>query len=72
MRVVFLTHYYAPERGAPQTRLRETTAGLRSLGIESSVVTAHRTIPLDRSSTDGASSGPAATGSTGSRCGACR
>ena len=39
MRVVFLTHFYAPERGAPQTRLRETIAGLRSLGIESAVVT---------------------------------
>lgn len=39
MRVAILTHYYAPERGAPQTRLRETIAGLRSLGIESTVVT---------------------------------
>src|SRR5436190_11451570 len=39
MRVVFLTHFYAPERGAPQTRIRETIAGLHSLGITSNVVT---------------------------------
>jgi glycosyltransferase involved in cell wall biosynthesis len=39
LRVVFLTHYYAPERGAPQTRLRETINGLREHQIESSVVT---------------------------------
>jgi len=39
MRVVFLTEYYPPERGAPQTRLRETIAGLRDLGFECSVVT---------------------------------
>jgi glycosyltransferase involved in cell wall biosynthesis len=39
MRVVFVTHYYAPERGAPQTRLGETIAGLRGHGIESTVVT---------------------------------
>ena len=39
MNVVFLTHYYGPERGAPQTRLSETIAGLQSLGINCCVIT---------------------------------
>ena len=39
MRVAFLTQYYAPERGAPQTRLRETVAGLLRLGVEATVIT---------------------------------
>ncbi len=39
MRVAFLTQYYPPERGAPQTRLRETIAGLRALGVEATVIT---------------------------------
>ncbi len=32
MRILFITHYFAPELGAPQTRLRETAIGLRELG----------------------------------------
>ena len=48
MRVVFLTHFYAPERGAPQTRLRETVAGLRELGIASTVVTGPPHYPAGR------------------------
>jgi glycosyltransferase involved in cell wall biosynthesis len=39
VRVLLLTHYYAPELGAPQTRLRETAASLRGLGHEVRVVT---------------------------------
>lgn len=39
LRILFLTHYYAPEIGAPQTRLRETAAGLRALGHDVRVVT---------------------------------
>lgn len=39
MRVLLLTHYYAPERGAPQTRLRETVSLLTTMGIGVSVVT---------------------------------
>jgi glycosyltransferase involved in cell wall biosynthesis len=39
LKVAFLTHYYAPERGAPQTRLAETIAGLQHLGMEASVIT---------------------------------
>src|SRR5436190_12865496 len=48
MRVVFLTEYYAPERGAPQTRLRETIAGLRRLGFECSVITGPPHYPAGR------------------------
>ncbi len=48
MRVVFLTQYYPPERGAPQTRLRETIAGLRGLGFECSVVTGPPHYPAGR------------------------
>lgn len=39
MRILFLTHYYPPELGAPQTRLRETAAGLGSLGHTVRVLT---------------------------------
>lgn len=39
MRVTFLTQYYAPERGAPQTRLREMARELRRMGAEVTVVT---------------------------------
>lgn len=39
LRVLFLSHYYAPEIGAPQTRLRETAAQLRALGHDVRVVT---------------------------------
>ncbi|HYN68590.1 MAG TPA: glycosyltransferase family 4 protein [Candidatus Eisenbacteria bacterium] len=39
MRVLFLTHYYPPEVGAPQTRLLETAAGLAALGHTVRVLT---------------------------------
>ena len=39
MRVSILTHYYMPEIGAPQTRLRETAARLIDLGWEVRIVT---------------------------------
>ncbi|MGZ6341015.1 MAG: glycosyltransferase family 4 protein, partial [Candidatus Limnocylindrales bacterium] len=39
MRVLLLTHYYAPELGAPQTRLGETAAELRQSGHHVRVVT---------------------------------
>ncbi len=39
MRISLLTHYYAPEVGAPQTRLRETAELLRSGGHTVSVIT---------------------------------
>lgn len=39
LRVMLLTHYYAPELGAPQTRLRETVHELRVLGHDVRVVT---------------------------------
>jgi colanic acid biosynthesis glycosyl transferase WcaI len=39
VRILFLTHYYAPELGAPQTRLRETAGGLRELGHTVRVLT---------------------------------
>jgi glycosyltransferase involved in cell wall biosynthesis len=39
VRVLFVTHYYPPELGAPQTRLRETAMGLRELGHEVRVMT---------------------------------
>ena len=39
MRVLLLTHYYAPELGAPQTRLRETARELAALGHEVRVLT---------------------------------
>ena len=39
MRILFLTHYYRPELGAPQTRLHETAKGLQRLGHEVRVLT---------------------------------
>jgi glycosyltransferase involved in cell wall biosynthesis len=39
LRVAILSHYYAPELGAPQTRLRETAGVLGELGHEVRVVT---------------------------------
>ena len=39
MRILLLTHYFPPEVGAPQTRLRETVALLQALGHEVRVVT---------------------------------
>ena len=42
MRVVFLTHYFPPEVGAPQTRIAELAAGLRARGID---VTVHTGFP---------------------------
>lgn len=33
MRVLFLTHYFPPEVGAPQTRIAELAAGLRARGF---------------------------------------
>lgn len=38
-RVLFLTHYYPPELGAPQTRLRETAVELQRLGHDVRVLT---------------------------------
>ena len=42
MRVLFLTHYFPPEAGAPQTRIAELARGLRERGIE---VTVHTGFP---------------------------
>jgi len=39
MRVLILSHYFPPEVGAPQTRLRETALGLQRLGHEVTVLT---------------------------------
>jgi len=39
MKILILTHYYPPELGAPQTRLRETAACLGSLGHTVRVLT---------------------------------
>jgi glycosyltransferase involved in cell wall biosynthesis len=39
VRAVFLTHYYPPEVGAPQTRIGALTAGLARLGVETTVHT---------------------------------
>jgi glycosyltransferase involved in cell wall biosynthesis len=38
-RIVFLTHYYPPEVGAPQTRIHETARGLVALGRSVRIVT---------------------------------
>ena len=48
MRVTLLTHYYAPEIGAPQTRLRATAALLRAMGHHVSVVTGPPHYPTGR------------------------
>jgi colanic acid biosynthesis glycosyl transferase WcaI len=42
LRIVFLTHYFPPEVGAPQTRIAELAAGLRARGFE---VTIHTGFP---------------------------
>lgn len=42
MRVTFLTHYYPPEVGAPQTRIAALAAGLAGRGVE---VTVHAPPP---------------------------
>jgi glycosyltransferase involved in cell wall biosynthesis len=39
LRVLFVTHYYPPEVGAPQTRLHETALRLASLSIDVRVLT---------------------------------
>jgi glycosyltransferase involved in cell wall biosynthesis len=39
VRVLLLTHYYPPERGAPQTRLSETAGALQQMGREVRVLT---------------------------------
>jgi glycosyltransferase involved in cell wall biosynthesis len=39
MRVLILSHYFPPEVGAPQTRLRETALGLQRLGHQVTVLT---------------------------------
>lgn len=42
MRVLFLTHYYPPEVGAPQTRIRALAHGLADRGVD---VTVHTGFP---------------------------
>lgn len=42
MRLIFLTHYYPPEVGAPQARIAALAAGLRDRGLE---VTVHTGFP---------------------------
>ena len=39
MRILILSHYYPPELGAPQTRLRETAVGLQALDHDVTVLT---------------------------------
>jgi colanic acid biosynthesis glycosyl transferase WcaI len=39
LRILVLTHYFPPELGAPQTRLRETAVGLVGLGHQVRVLT---------------------------------
>ena len=46
LRVLLVTQYYHPEVGAAQTRLRETTAGLRRRGFEVTVVAPVPSYPL--------------------------
>lgn len=48
MRVVFLTHYYPPEVGAPQARISALAAALRARGVEASVHTAFPHYPDGR------------------------
>jgi glycosyltransferase involved in cell wall biosynthesis len=45
VRIAILTHYWAPEVGAPQTRLRETALELMRLGDEVRVITNHPHYP---------------------------
>jgi glycosyltransferase involved in cell wall biosynthesis len=46
VRLLLLTHYYFPEVGAAQTRLRETVSGLRQRGFQVTVVAAMPSYPL--------------------------
>jgi colanic acid biosynthesis glycosyl transferase WcaI len=46
LRLLLVTQYYHPEVGAAQTRLRETTAGLRRRGFEVTVVAPIPSYPL--------------------------
>src|SRR5215212_9973500 len=48
MRVLFVSHYFPPELGAPQTRLLETAIGLRELGHEVRVLTGPPHYPTGR------------------------
>ena len=45
MRVLFLTHFFPPEIGAPQTRILETARDLRMLGHEVAVLTTFPNYP---------------------------
>ena len=45
MRVLFLTHYFPPEVGAPQTRIFELARRLRAAGDEVTVVTGFPNYP---------------------------
>ena len=45
MRVTFLTHYFAPEVGAPQTRLYELARRLNMAGEKVTVVTGFPNYP---------------------------
>lgn len=46
LRILLLTQYYHPERGAAQTRLRETVAGLRGRGFGVTVVAPTPSYPM--------------------------
>ena len=46
LRLLLVTQYYFPEVGAPQTRLRETVAGLRDRGFRVTVVAPVPSYPL--------------------------
>jgi hypothetical protein len=43
--VLFLTHYFHPEVGAPQSRLLDIAAGLAARGHEVTVITGSPTTP---------------------------
>src|SRR5438309_11653584 len=45
LRVVFLTHYFPPEVGAPQARLFESATRLSAAGYEVTVVTGFPNYP---------------------------
>jgi glycosyltransferase involved in cell wall biosynthesis len=48
LKATFLTHYYPPESGAPQTRIAALAAGLRELGWEVSIHTGFPHYPVGR------------------------